>query len=109
LSIYSREILETDDELIGQMLAKTENGTVVALVSDHGFENQDYLVRPRVLLKQAGVKGSVEVRDGLIGALDKPAADYLKSIVGDRRYGIAREVPMQEVRAMAPKLGGWIA
>jgi predicted AlkP superfamily pyrophosphatase or phosphodiesterase len=109
-SIYARDILETDDELIGQMLAKMTPGTIVALVSDHGFENNNRVVRPRVMLKQAGIKGRVEVADGLIGTPDPDVAAHLKTMVGQgRKFGIAREVPMAEVRARAPALGRWVA
>jgi len=107
LSIYAREILENDDDLIGRMLAKTPPGTVVALVSGHGFENQNYIVRPRVLL---GRQSRVEVRDGLIGTPDQAVAARLRELMNDgRRHGIAREVPMVEVRAKAPSLGRWVA
>ena len=41
LSIYAREILENDNELIGQMLAKMPAGGIVAVLSDHGFENDN--------------------------------------------------------------------
>jgi predicted AlkP superfamily pyrophosphatase or phosphodiesterase len=110
LSIYAREILENDDELIGQMLAKMPAGTIVALLSDHGFENNSHVVRPRVMLRQAGLKGRVEVVDGLIGTSDPAVAAYLQKEVGlGKRSGIAREVPMTEVRAKAPVLGRWTA
>ena len=109
-SIYAREILETDDDLVGQMLTKAPAGTIVAVVSDHGFENNNRVVRPRVMLRQAGIKGRVEVADGLIGALDASAAAHLRTLVGlGRKSGIAREVPMSEVRARAPGLGRWVA
>ena len=51
LSVYAREALENDDERIGRILAAAPPDTVVALVSGHGFENENYIVRPRVLLK----------------------------------------------------------
>ena len=80
------------------------------MVSDHGFENNNHVVRPRVMLKQAGIKGSVEVADGLIGTPDPAVAGELKKLIGQgRKSGIAREVPMAEVRARAPTLGRWVA
>jgi len=109
-SIYARDTLETDDDLIGQMLAKMAPGTIVVLVSDHGFENDNRVVRPRVLLREAGIKGRVEVADGLIGTADPAVAAHLKGLIGQgRKSGLAREVPMSEVRAKAPALGRWIA
>jgi predicted AlkP superfamily pyrophosphatase or phosphodiesterase len=110
LSIYARDILENDDDLIGQILAKVAPGTVVVLLSDHGFENSNHVVRPRVLLRQAGVTGKVEVEDGLIGTSDPAVAEALRKLVGlGRKSGIAREVKMTEVKARAPSLGRWVA
>lgn len=110
LSIYAREILENDDDLIGQILAKIAPGAIVALLSDHGFENSNHIVRPRVLLRQAGVKGPVEVEDGLIGTSDAGVAEALRKMISEgRKSGIAREVRMAEVKARAPSLGRWVA
>ncbi len=110
LSIYARDILENDDDLIGQILRKAEPGTLVALVSDHGFENNNRTVRPKVLLRQAGVKGRVEVADGLIGTSEAPVAEALRRLMAQgRKNGLAREVKMAEVKARAPGLGRWIA
>jgi predicted AlkP superfamily pyrophosphatase or phosphodiesterase len=105
LSIYAREALANDDDLIGQILAAAPAGTVVALVSGHGFENENYIVRPRVL-----VKGPVEVEDGLIGTADRSVAQRLRMLMNDgHRHGLAREVPMAEVKAKAPALTKWVA
>jgi hypothetical protein len=113
LSIYSREVLENDDELIGQMLAVVPAGTIVALVSGHGLENENYLVRPRVLLskgKHAPPETRVFVEDGLIGTEDSAVANHLRQLMNQgRKTGIAREVPMTEVKAKAPALGHWTA
>jgi predicted AlkP superfamily pyrophosphatase or phosphodiesterase len=110
LSIYAREILENDDDLIGQILKKAEPGTLVAILSDHGFENDNRVIRPKVLLRQAGVKGRVEVADGLIGTPDAPVAEELRKLMAQgRKNGIAREVKMAEVKARAPGLGRWVA
>jgi hypothetical protein len=105
LGVYAREALENDDELIGQILAAMPPGAIVALVSGHGLENENYIVRPRVLLK-----APVEVEDGLIGTPDRAVADRLRKLINDRRRrGLAREVPMAEVRAKAPGLAHWVA
>jgi len=105
LSVYAREALENDDDLIGQILAALPPGAVVALVSGHGFENENYIVRPRVLLK-----APVEVEDGLIGTADGAVAERLRKLMNDgRRHGLAREVPMAEVKAKAPDLTHWAA
>jgi predicted AlkP superfamily pyrophosphatase or phosphodiesterase len=110
LSIYARETLENDDDLIGQILKALPPGTLVALVSDHGFENGNRIVRPKVLLRQTGVKGRVEVADGLIGTPDAAVADALRKLMEQgRKNGLAREVKMAEVKARAPSLGRWVA
>lgn len=109
-SIYAREILENDDDLLGQVLAKVPPGTVVSVVSDHGFENGNRTVRPRVMLRQAHVNGRVEVADGLIGTPDAAAAaEFRKLLAEGRKWGLAREVPMAEVRAKAPSHARWVA
>jgi hypothetical protein len=110
LGVYARDALENDDELIGQILAKAPKETIVALVSGHGVEYPNYIVRPKVLLKQLGQSGNVEVADGLIGTSDKAVAERLRKLMTDRRkHGIAREVPMAEVKALAPELSHWVA
>ena len=110
LSIYAREMIENDDDLIGQMLAKVPAGTIVVVLSDHGFENNNHLVRPNVMLKQAGIKGRAEVADGLIGTTDAAAATHLRKMIGlGKKSGISREVTMAEVKSRAPSLGRWVA
>ncbi len=110
LSVYARDMLENDDDLIGQLIARAPARTVFAIVSDHGFENENYVVRPRVMLKRAGVSGDVELADGLIGTTDASVAAYFRRAMAEpKRSGIAREVPMAEVAAKAPALSKWIA
>lgn len=108
-SVYSREILETEDDLIGQILAAAAPDTTIVLVSGHGFENANHIVRPKVILQQAKIAAKVEVARGLIGVTGKPAADYLKTLIGNPKFGLAREVPMEEVRSRAPELKNWTA
>ncbi len=106
LGLYSRQDLDNDDELIGRILAAVPPGMVVALVSGHGFENENYVVRPNVLLKGP----RVDVEDGLIGTTDRAVAERLRQYLKDgHRHGIAREVPMAEVKSKAPALGTWVA
>ncbi len=108
LSLYSRDLLENEDELIGNALKVLPPHAVVAIVSDHGFETADHVVRPRVMLKQAKARGSAEVRHGLIGTTDPSVAAALRKEIG-KKSGIAREVPLSEVRAFAPELTTWVA
>jgi predicted AlkP superfamily pyrophosphatase or phosphodiesterase len=110
LSIYARDVLESDDDLIGQLMAKLPSDTVIAIVSGHGFEDENYVVRPKVLLRQAGVTGMVEVADGLIGTPSQAVAERLRKLAADgRKHGLGREVPMAEVRAKDPGLRHWVA
>ncbi len=105
ISVYARQILEDEDDRIGQILATVSPDTVVALVSGHGFENEDYVVRAGALLKTP-----VEVQDGLIGTKSITVAERLRALMKDgHQHGIAREVPMAEVRAKAPAISGWVA
>lgn len=110
LSVYARDMVENDDDMIAQLIARAPARTVFAIVSDHGFENQNYLVRPRVMLKRAGIAGEVEIDDGLIGTADASVARYLRRVLAEpKRSGLAREVPMAEVTAKAPALSRWVA
>lgn len=105
LSLYSREVLENQDEMIGQAISQLPAHTQIAVVSDHGFETEDYVVRPRVLI---GSK-TVQVRDGLIGARNSADAVALRKLVGARRSGIAKEISLEEVRRSVPDAAGWTA
>jgi predicted AlkP superfamily pyrophosphatase or phosphodiesterase len=104
LSIYSRDTLENADELIGSALQKLPPHAIVAILSDHGFETADHVVRPRVM-----VKGPVEVRYGLIGTTDKNVAAALRKAIVNKKSGIAREVAIAEVYQLAPDLKSWVA
>ena len=105
LSLYSREILENDDELLGQMLTRLPPRTDLAIVSGNGFETEDHVVRPKIL---AG-SSAVEVKYGLIGAMDQKAAATLRRLLPIKKNGLAREVAMTEVKRYAPELKTWVA
>ena len=111
LSLYARKDLENDDELLGTALQKTPPGTVLAIVSDHGFDTVSYVVRPKVMLKAAGLSDAVLVKYGLVVATNLKAAAMLRKSIGVKLSGIAREVPMVEVRRLAPatEISGWVA
>ena len=111
MSIYSRKVLENDDDLLGGALQKLDPETVVAIVSDHGFDTALYSVRPKVMLRASGLADKVQVRFGLIAVTDARAAAVLRRSVGAPRSGIGREVPMAEVRRLAPaaEVRGWVA
>ncbi|MGH9675049.1 MAG: alkaline phosphatase family protein [Bryobacteraceae bacterium] len=104
----ARATLELADQLLGWVLEKRPPRMVVAIVSDHGFDNAVTAVRPKAVLREAGLApAGAEVREGLIGALDDATAAFFRSRIGS--HGIAREVPIAEVQAMAPKLARWRA
>jgi Type I phosphodiesterase / nucleotide pyrophosphatase len=105
LSLYSRDVLENDDDLIGQALEKRPRHAMVAIVSDHGFDTENYIVRPKVL---AG-SDAVEVKYGLVGATGPQAAAALRKWIGNKKMGIAREVSLAEVKRTAPDVAGWVA
>jgi Type I phosphodiesterase / nucleotide pyrophosphatase len=105
LSLYSLDLLENADELLGQLISHLPPHTVVAVVSGHGFETEQHLVRPRVLVNSA----AVDVRYGLIGTADQRVAAALRKQLANKKSGIAREVPISEVRAFAPDLNRWVA
>jgi hypothetical protein len=111
LSVYARDMLENEDDMIGQILSAAPPETIFAVVSGNGFENENYIVRPRVLLKQGKLPESrVEVEDGLIGTSDPVVADRLRKLMADtHRHGLAREESLAQVRAKAPSLSHWVA
>lgn len=86
-------ILEYTDELIGRLLAAAPKDSVVALVSDHGFERIDEVVE---------VPGRSAA--GLVLAEDEATASKLRSAAG-----VGRPVPADEVARFAPNLKGFTA
>lgn len=103
----ARAVLEYQDELLGWTLQALPSQTLVAIVSDHGFETSERVYRPRAALAEAGLAPDAAVRDGLVGATSAAAAAYFRKAIG--AGVLAREVPMEEVRRMAPDLGSWVA
>ena len=87
LSIYSRKVLENDDELLGFALQKMAPGTAVAITSDHGFDTESYVVRPKVMLKAASLSDAVSVKYGLIGTASPKAAALLRKSIGSASVG----------------------
>ncbi len=105
LSLYSNEILENDDELLGQMLSHLLPRTLVAIVSGNGYETAEHVIRPRVLTGS----NAIEVKYGLIGTTDAKVAAALRRLALVKKNGLGREVPMAEVRRYAPELKYWAA
>ena len=109
MSVYAREILEIEDDWVGQIVAKAGPGASFALVSGNGFQNENNIVRPNVLLFQAKLPAAAQVAHGLIGTSDNAVAAYLRTLAGNKKYGIAREVSSAELAVRAPDLKNWIA
>ncbi len=61
------------------------------------------------MLKAAGLSDAVTVKYGLVGVRDARAAAILRKSISVPRSGIAREVPLTELRKLAPELRGWVA
>ena len=109
MSVYARAVLEIEDDWVGQIVAKAAPGSLIAVVSGNGFQNENHIVRPNVLLLQAKLPAGAKVAHGLIGTGDKAVAAYLRTLIGNKKYGIAREVPLAEVATRSPDLKNWIA
>ncbi len=106
-SRHARAVVEYQDELLGWTLAALPPATVVAIVSDHGFETSERVFRPKASLAEAGLAPEAIAAEGLVGATSEAAAAHFRKLIGG---GIlAREVPIEEVRRLAPQLSSWTA
>lgn len=105
---FTREanaILERTDELIGEILGEVSpRGTVVAVVSDHGFERVDKVVDINALLKQKDIQGTVDSSSELLTTKDEAVASYLRQASKTAENGIGREIPPAELKEFAPHL-----
>ena len=106
---YANATLEYADELIGRMLEAAPKNTVVALVSDHGFERVDRTVDPRELLRHESAEGPLTVTSTLAHTRDERVAALLRKRAGEAAYGIGREIPAAEIERLAPRLKGSFA
>lgn len=104
---FTREanaVLEYTDELIGQMLSAAPPETVVAIVSDHGFERADHVMDINQLMARDGVKGKADLRFGLLTANDDAVINWLRAASQEGRHGVGREIPKQELTRFTPQL-----
>ncbi len=92
----SKAMLERTDELIGQIAAAMPKGYDIAIVSDHGFEQVNQNVNLRAIAAKAGVEGVIPA-GGVVVARSEAAATFLRKLMAEPRYGIAREIPATEV------------
>jgi len=100
---FSREanaILEYTDELIGAMVRAAPAGSVVALVSDHGFERVDDVLNLPALLASEQVKGELKVHAGFASTPDEKVAAVLRKV--------SREIPRREADLYAPGIPGFL-
>ena len=98
---FSRHVkaaLEYQDQLLGWTLQALSAQTVLAIVSDHGFETNEKLFRPKVSLAQAALPGEVAVREGLVGATSARAAAHFRGMLGG---------PFWLARSAWKRFGGW--
>jgi len=108
-SAHSRATLEYQDGLLKYLFAAVPDDMYVAILADHGFENDVRIYRPHIAMKDAGIQGQVEVSQGIFGSADQVAVNYFRSLVGKDDSPIAREISMEEVRRFEPALGRWQA
>jgi hypothetical protein len=109
---FTREanaVLEYTDELIGQMLQAAPPDTVVAVVSDHGFERADRIVDVNQLMARDGVNGKADLRFGLVTANDEAVVNWLRTAARERKHGVGREIPKAEMLRYTPHLANFAA
>jgi predicted AlkP superfamily pyrophosphatase or phosphodiesterase len=91
----AKAIVELTDSRIGQILKAMPPGAAFALVSDHGFERVNTLVNLQTAAAAKGVTNLVQ-SGGIVVAPDAHAAEVLRQLAQDSKYGIGREIPAAE-------------
>jgi hypothetical protein len=95
--------LEYTDELLGQILAVAPRNTVVAIVSDHGFEAAPRELNVASLLASKKLPaGGAVVRGGFLTTYDPAVAAALSEARSDERSCVGREIPRSEVDRFLP-------
>lgn len=92
----AKAVLEWTDELIGQVIRALPAGSALALVSDHGFERVDMMVNLESAAAKQGVTNLVQ-SGGFVIAPDERAAQAVRMLAVDKRYGIGRQIPKEEL------------
>ena len=95
-------VLELTDELLGLILGARPEGTVVAIVSDHGFERVDKVVNLWAAQRKRGQGGEIASFGTLAAAKDAGAAELLRTLSAAGEAGVGREIPSEEVQRFAP-------
>jgi len=101
---HAKAVVERTDELIGDIIKALPKDYVVALVSDHGFEQVDHLTNLKVLAAADGVMGAMTVTGGLVTSSDPQVLAWLRAQSG--KGDVGREVPTEEIKRYAPQLAG---
>jgi hypothetical protein len=91
---HANAVIEYTDELLGRILAVTPPDTVVAIVSDHGFERVEHSAHPAV--------DGVEAMGFVAVAWTAEAAAKLRELARLGESGVGREIPREEWRQYAP-------
>ncbi len=107
-SLNARATVEYIDQLLAALLSSVPDESYVAIISDHGFETWRRIYRPNVVLKETGLAARAEVGEGLFGVTSEDAAKLFRDRLASDK-ALAREVPIGEVRAMAPQFSHWLA
>jgi len=90
--------LEYTDELLGQILANLPPNTVVAIVSDHGFEATSRLLNVSAFLAAAQLPAtSAEAKGGYVSTVDPKVAAAFVRARNEANTCIGREVPREEI------------
>jgi predicted AlkP superfamily pyrophosphatase or phosphodiesterase len=92
----SRAIVELTDEYIGQIMKAMPRSSAIALVSDHGFERVNTMVNLDPAARKLGIM-NLSQNGGFVVAPDARAAETLRQLAKDPRYGIGREIPKEEL------------
>lgn len=95
--------LEHIDQLVGDMLRALPSEYNFVLVSDHGFEKVDEVVNLAMVAKARGVDG-VRVRPTMAVADSPAAADLIRKLRTEGKFGVGREIPKDEIIRFAPNL-----
>ena len=103
-STEANALVEYTDELIGQILAATPKDVVVIVTSDHGFERTDKVVNLRSIVGPGPM-----LTPFLAVAKTAANAEVMRNAALKPENGIGREVPLDEVKRLAPQFGDAVA
>lgn len=103
-SPHAKAVLERSDELIGDILKVLPKDYVLALVSDHGFEQVDHIANLPALAAADGVDGAMTISAGMVTSTDPKVIAWLRAQSG--KGAVGREIPAAELAHYAPRSTG---